>query len=163
MERIPILCACVQRLHPRLDHAVKSKWQPVIPSRLEWTHSKGIVVYTVTNPAMPPIPNVIVLGRVWPGRAVPCTNCLSVAYVVNRTAEFAPWRIICWRYISSGNKQGKRTRRRQRRHTTGNSPRYIPERPSWRTMDTVPWMRPRYCGSGLLASWISLVLWLRVI
>ena len=24
-----------------------------------------------------------------------CTNCLSVVYVVKRTAEFAPWRIIC--------------------------------------------------------------------
>ena len=53
-----------------------------------------MVVYTVTNPAIPPIPNVIALGSCWPGLAVPCTNCLRVTYVVNRTAEFAPWRII---------------------------------------------------------------------
>ncbi len=54
------------------------------------TYSKGIVVYTVTRPAIAPIQNVMLLGMGWPGRAFPCTNCLRVVYVVNRTAEFAP-------------------------------------------------------------------------
>lgn len=44
---------------------------------------------------MAPIPNVMVLGNVCPGRAVPWTNCFKVEYVVNRIAELAPWRIIC--------------------------------------------------------------------
>ena len=43
---------------------------------------------------MPPIPNVMALGRVCPGLAVPCTSCFNVVYVVNLTAEFAPCRII---------------------------------------------------------------------
>ena len=42
--------------------------------------------------------------------------------------------------------------------TTGNRPRYMPAMPSWRTMDVVPCMRPRYCGSGRLASSMSFVL-----
>ena len=43
------------------------------------------------------MPNVAALESGWPARAPCdcCTNCLSVVYVVKRTAEFAPWRIIC--------------------------------------------------------------------
>ena len=54
------------------------------------THSSGIVVYTVTRPAIAPMVNVILVGIGCPGRAFPCTNCFSVVYVVNRTAELAP-------------------------------------------------------------------------
>lgn len=48
----------------------------------------------MTNPAIAPIPKVIGAGNDWPGRAVPCTSCLSVEYVPKRTAELAPCRII---------------------------------------------------------------------
>ena len=48
------------------------------------------MVYTVTSPAIAPIPKVMLLGSVCPGGALLCTSCLSVVYVVNRTAEFAP-------------------------------------------------------------------------
>ena len=59
------------------------------------THSRGIVVYTVTSPAIAPIPKVMLLGSVCPGGALLCTSCLSVVYVVNRTAEFAPiYRVV---------------------------------------------------------------------
>lgn len=54
------------------------------------TYSKGMVVYTVTNPAIAPIPNVMGVDKFCPGGTVPCTNCLRVVYVVKRTAEFAP-------------------------------------------------------------------------
>ena len=54
-----------------------------------------MVVYTVTSPAIAPIPNVVALEIGCPRRLWPCTICFRVVYVVNRTAEFAPWRIIC--------------------------------------------------------------------
>jgi hypothetical protein len=55
------------------------------------------VVYTVTRPATAPMPKVTLLGRVWPApaRVRLCTDCLRVVYVVKRTAELAPCRIIC--------------------------------------------------------------------
>lgn len=95
MERISVLRSGVQSLHAGLDNTENPESiteNRVDRTRMEEksTHSSGMVVYTVTNPAIPPIPNVIALGSGWPGRAVPCTNCLSVTYVVNRTAEFAP-------------------------------------------------------------------------
>lgn len=100
MERIPILLSSAQRLHAGFDDTVR--WEGVgwLYARTQrekkngGTYSSGMVVYTVTKPAIPPMPKVMALGSGWPGRMVPCTNCLSVAYVVNRTAEFAPWRII---------------------------------------------------------------------
>src|SRR5260370_9740627 len=54
-----------------------------------------MVVYTVMRPAMAPMANVTLLGRVCPVRLRLCTNCLRVVYVVKRTAELAPCRIIC--------------------------------------------------------------------
>ena len=59
------------------------------------THSRGMVVYTVTRPAIAPMPNVTLLGSACPVRVRLCTDCLSVVYVVKRTAELAPCRIIC--------------------------------------------------------------------
>jgi hypothetical protein len=53
-----------------------------------------MVAYTVTSPAIPPIAKVMLEGKVWPGLVLPCTNCFSVVYVVKRTAELAPCRII---------------------------------------------------------------------
>jgi hypothetical protein len=60
------------------------------------SYSSGIVVYTVIRPAIAPIANVRLVGKDWPGRVFPCTNCFKVAYEVNRTAEFAPCLAICW-------------------------------------------------------------------
>ncbi len=57
-------------------------------------HSRGIVVYTVTRPAIAPMANVTLAGKVCPVRVRLCTDCLSVVYVVKRTAELAPCRII---------------------------------------------------------------------
>ena len=54
-----------------------------------------MVVYTVTRPAIAPMPKVTLLGRVCPVRVRLSTNCLSVVYVVKRMAELAPCRIIC--------------------------------------------------------------------
>lgn len=64
-------------------------------------------MYTVTSPATAPMANVMLDGMVCPGRALPCTNCFSVVYVVKRTAEFAPWRIIYHREsaLNSRNKE----------------------------------------------------------
>ena len=58
------------------------------------TYSKGMVVYTVINPAIPPTNIVKLVGRFCPGRAFDCTKFLRVAYDVNRTAELAPCLII---------------------------------------------------------------------
>lgn len=52
-----------------------------------------MVVYTVTKPAMAPIPKVMLLGSGCPGGALLCTNCFKVVYVVNRMAELAPSRM----------------------------------------------------------------------
>ena len=54
-----------------------SEWVPHT-EHLTSTYSRGIVVYTVTSPAMPPIPKVIALGSGCPGLEVPWTNCLRV-------------------------------------------------------------------------------------
>ena len=82
------------------------------------THSKGMVVYTVTSPATAPMPKVIALESGWFGRPCACTSCLSVVYVVNRTAEFAPCRIICTEKI-----QDRVSMRWTPKRTTGKSPR----------------------------------------
>ena len=79
----------------------------------------------MTSPARAPIPNVRLAGRDCPGCAFPCTNCFSVVYVVNRTAEFAPWRIICTEKIQDGvSKQwAPKGLREVKGRTTGKSPR----------------------------------------
>ena len=101
MEGITILRARVERLHARLDHTGKIEnggsmhcdLVKLVHGRI--TYSSGIVVYTVTRPATAPMPKVTLLGRVWPARVRLCTDCLRVVYVVKRTAELAPCRIIC--------------------------------------------------------------------
>lgn len=102
---------------------------------------------------MPPIPNVIALGRVCPGLAVPCTSCFNVVYVVNLTAEFAPCRIIYSHVRLPATLLIKHL------HTTGKSPLYIPEIPSCRMIAAVPCIKPRYWGFRRFASSISFVLY----
>ena len=92
MEGVAVLLSRRQGLHARFDDTGReetlSRGDGVdVEAR---TYSSGIVVYTVTRPAIAPIPKVILEGSCCPGRAVLCTNCLSVVYVVKRTAEFAP-------------------------------------------------------------------------
>src|SRR5216683_5578374 len=98
MEGITILRAGVERLHARLDHTGETEKCTIIHPNAAYgwnTHSSGIVMYTVMRPAMAPMPKVTLLGRVSPVRVRLCTNCLRVVYVVKRTAELAPCRIIC--------------------------------------------------------------------
>jgi len=74
----------------------------------------------------------------------------------DRTAELAPCRII-WEVLIQWVRKLDNVSIGVK-HTTGKSPRYIPDSPSCLTMDTVPCTRPRYCGFGRFASSISLVL-----